>query len=237
MAKDLGLLAMDVATAVTSESAVLGVPKQGEPSKAPVEKAPSKFQLGETLPVVPARIVCHILKGDFVDMVELVGDNLELEVQCSVEGEDTKPLPVHKLRPVADLLGWTKAFCQFESIVVVQAHPSKVVDMWAYLAVIRFRQQIPSLEKAVFERLDQALFTRCLLSSKAGAIQKPTQGLSTDSGLVPKAKRLRVTACFTWNDSRPCAAIPCCFQHVFSRCGGEHKKSACPLEEGRGKNN
>ncbi len=59
MAKDLGLLAMDATTATISELAVPGVPKQGEPSKAPVERAPSKFQLGETLPVVPASRLSH----------------------------------------------------------------------------------------------------------------------------------------------------------------------------------
>ncbi len=250
-AKDLGLPTIDATAATTPESAVPGVPKQGEPSKAPELKAPSKFQLGQTLPVVPARIVRRILKGDFVDMAELVEENLELEARRSVEGEETKPLPPHKLRPVADLLGWTKAFCHFAGIVV-QAHPSKAVDLWAYLAVIlsggdrgdwwraydsRFRQQVPSLERAEFGRLDQALFTRCLLSSGAGASQKPTQSPSTDSGMVPKAKRRRVTACFAWNDSRPCAVIPCRFQHVCSRCGGEHKKSACPSEDGKGKNN
>ncbi len=66
-------------------------------------------------------------------MAELVHENLELEAQCSVEGEDTKP--AHKLCPVADLLGRTKAFCQFAGIVV-QAHTGKAVDLWAYLAGI-----------------------------------------------------------------------------------------------------
>ena len=36
-----------------------------------------KLQLGETMPVVSARMVHHILKGDFVDMAELSEDHLE----------------------------------------------------------------------------------------------------------------------------------------------------------------
>ncbi len=50
-----------------------------EPGKAitaPPESPAGKFQLGETLPVVPARIVRRILKGDFVDMAELSEENL-----------------------------------------------------------------------------------------------------------------------------------------------------------------
>ncbi len=132
--------------------------------------------------MVPARIVRRILKGDFVDMAELSEENLEVELRRSLDGEDSKPLPAHKLRPVADLLGWARVFCHYAGIVV-RAHHSKAVDLWAYLAIVlsggdkgdwwraydsRFRQQVPSLEKAEFGRLDQAQYTRCLLSSGSG---------------------------------------------------------------------
>ncbi len=91
----------------------------------------------------------------------------------------------------------------------------------------RFRQQVPSLEKAEFGRLDQALYTRCLLSSgPGGALRWPS-----DSGPTSRPKRRRVIACFTWNDGRPCAVIPCRFQHICSRCGGEHH--ALPWKKGR----
>ncbi len=223
-----------------------------EPGKAigaPPESPAGKFQLGETLPVVPARIVRRILKGDFVDMAELSEENLEVELRRSLDGEDTKPLPAHKLSPVTDLLGWARAFCHFAGIVV-RTHPSKAVDLWAYLAIVlsggdkgdwcwaydsRFRQQVPSLEKAEFGRLDQALYTRCLLSAGPGGALRSVQGPS-DSGPTPRPKRRREVACFAWNDGRPCAVIPCRFQHICSRCGGEHRKAACPpMEEGKGK--
>ena len=37
------------------------------------------FILGESLPVVPAKLVKKILRGDFVDMADLLEDNLEAE--------------------------------------------------------------------------------------------------------------------------------------------------------------
>ncbi len=58
----------------------LAEPVAAKPTKAtatPSEPATTKFQLGETLPVVPVRIVRRILKGDFVDMAELTEENLE----------------------------------------------------------------------------------------------------------------------------------------------------------------
>ncbi len=77
--------------------------------------------------------------------------------------------------------------------------------------------------------------TRCLLSASSSGTQKATQSPSTDSGSAPKPKRRRVTACFAWNDGRACVTIPCHFQHICSRCGGDHKKSACP-PTGEGRN-
>ncbi len=68
-----------------------------------------------------------------------------------------------------------------------------------------------------------------------GGAPKSTQG-PPDSGSKPRPKRRRVISCFAWNDGRSCAAVPCRFQHICSRCGGEHKKPACPhVEDRKGK--
>ena len=69
-----------------------------------------KFQLGETLPVVPARIVRCILRGDFVNMVEPSEEYLELELTRSLEEDEGKMLPPHKLHPVPDILAWVRSF-------------------------------------------------------------------------------------------------------------------------------
>ncbi len=241
---DFGLPTIASAPGRAEPAPVKPVKATAPPSQSPT----TKFQLGETLPVVPARIVRRILKGDFVDMAELTEENLELELRHSLEGEESKSVPAHKLRPVGDLLGWVRAFCHFAGIVV-RSHPSKAVNLWAYLAIIlsggeqgdwwwaydaRFRQQMPSLDKAEFGRLDQALYTRCLLSSGSSGTQRTAHGPPSDSGLVPKVKRQRVTACFAWNNGRACASKLCCFQHICSRCGGDHRKVMYP-PSGEGK--
>ena len=58
-----------------------------------------KFQLGPTLPVVPARIVRRVLRGDYVDMAELTEVNLELELRRSTDSDEVKPIPLNR-RPV-----------------------------------------------------------------------------------------------------------------------------------------
>lgn len=199
---------------------------------------PLKFQLGETLPVVPAKLVRRVVRGDYIDMAEFTEDHLELELRRSLEGEDSKPTPLHKLRPVPDLLAWVRSFCHYAGIVA-KTHPDKAVDLWAYLAIMlsgkdhgdwwrtydsRFRQQWPSLEKAEFGRVDQALYTKAILS--AGSL-KPAQPPPSESSSLPKAKKRKMMVCFAWNDGRLCASTPCRYQHVCSRCAGDHRKSAC----------
>ena len=190
--------------------------------------------------MVSARIVHHILRGDFIDMVELTEENLELELRRSLEGDEGKPLPAHKLRPVPDLLSWVRSFCHFAGIVAC-THPSKAVDLWAYMAIMvsgvekgdwwraydsRFRQQLTSLDKAEFGRLDRALYTRTLFDTAAGGAPK-TSSLPPYESSAPRTKKRRVAACFAFNDGRACAATPYRYQHIYSRCSGDHRRSAC----------
>ncbi len=57
---------------------------RAEPKVLEDESAP--FVLNSVLPVVPARLVKRILKGDFIDMVELLWDNLETERETKGAG-------------------------------------------------------------------------------------------------------------------------------------------------------
>ena len=123
----------------------------------------------------------------------------------------------------------------------MKAHPDKAVDLWAYLAVMlsggdrgdgwrtydsRFHQQWSSLEKAQFGRLDQALYTKAILS--AGVQRSAHLPLpSLESSGQPKRKKCKGMVCFAWNDGRVCASVPCHYQHMCSRCGGDHLKLAC----------
>lgn len=53
---------------------------QGEGhQRGEVEQEAQPFVLSETLPVVPAKLVKKVVTGDFVDMAELLKDNIEVE--------------------------------------------------------------------------------------------------------------------------------------------------------------
>ena len=77
--RDLGLPAIGMELGLAD-------PKGSESKAVAAEDGPEsdvvqKFQLGETLPVVSARMVHRILKGDFTDMAELSEEHLEFELR------------------------------------------------------------------------------------------------------------------------------------------------------------
>ena len=100
----------------------------------PIGGEPQKFSMGVTLPTVPARLVKHILAGEFVDMGELSQEALRAEFRRPGEGEDQKSSKA-KFRPVADRDAWVAGFAQYAG-VVCRTHPGKAVALWGHLAVM-----------------------------------------------------------------------------------------------------
>ena len=94
----------------------------------PPEQEPSPFVLGEALPVVPVRLVKRIIKGEFVDMSELLKEVLRRRKQES----DGIPVPYEQRASRRDILSWVQAFSLYAAVVASQ-HPNK---LWAYLAIL-----------------------------------------------------------------------------------------------------
>ena len=124
--RDLGLPSFDDPVGSVGLGEEVGGGRSQGPGGAAVCQ---KFQLGETLPVVPARIVRRVLRGDFVDMAELTEDNLELELRRGSEADEGKPVPLHKLKPVPDIVAWAHSFCLYAGIVV-STHPRICGPTW-----------------------------------------------------------------------------------------------------------
>ena len=256
-------------TAVEAKRTSEGVKKSESEAAEPLP-----FIMSESLPVVPGKLVKKILKGDFVDMAELLKDNVEAERRRAASGESSQGQRLSR-REVPDFTSWLQCF-SFYAAVVGNKYPHKCRELWAYQATMiaehrkcggrgwlpydaAFRQQIASLEATDFSKLNQALYsttflafgnkgqfcTRCLLSdhSQEDCALHPSKALPIvqfkESALgisrrdrergeeSPPRRRIRRGACYAWNDGR-CTAQPYChFEHVCSKCGGEHRRSAC----------
>ncbi len=241
-----------------------GVVKPSPSKDEALEDAEGPFILSEALPVIPAKLVRRILRPEYVDMAELLKDNMEAErrkLAAEAGSHFTR-------REVPDILSWIQCFNMYMA-VVVSKYPGKTKEMLAYQALIvgesrrggrgwrlydaAFRQQIRSLESVNFARINQSLYSTTILAFSGGrqtfcAVcmqsdhtqeecglqasmnRQPTQG--RDLGVaapvrgLDRRKRERVGACYAWNEGR-CTFVRCRYEHVCSRCGGEHRKPQC----------
>ena len=153
-------------------------------AKAPAtqEEVHQPFILSEGLAPVPAKLVAKILRGEFVDMAELLRDNLEAlrrgSLQDPMTGDAT---PAKRLRrEIPDLLSWVQCFGTFMAVVASQ-HPVKLRQLLAYQTIIvrearrcggkgwlaydtMFRQQVAGDDKADWSKLNSSLYAVSFLA-------------------------------------------------------------------------
>jgi hypothetical protein len=141
------------------------------------------FIVGESLPVVPAKLVKKILRGDFVDMADLLKDKLEAErrrySQEQERGHASCGQTPYYRREVPDMLSWLHCFSLYAAIITSK-YPHKARELWAYQATmvseqrrcggcgwllcdIGFRQQLSSVEAADSSKINQSLYTTTFL--------------------------------------------------------------------------
>ena len=106
----------------------------GEPPK---KTEPKPFLLSEGLPPVPAKLVGRILKGNFIDMAELLRDNLEAERRGVFQDSAGSSSSSHgrTRREVPDLLSWVQCFGLYTAVVGSQ-HPDRALKLLAYQTLI-----------------------------------------------------------------------------------------------------
>ncbi len=176
----LGLAVLDKEESSRIAAAKPGLSLGGMPAS---DKDSKPFMLSEALPVVPAKLVRRIHRGEFVDMAELLKDNMEAERRrAALGGESSTSHGMKRVgrREVPDLLSWLHCYSLFTA-VVCESHPEKVREMWAYQATMiaeawrcggrgwliydsAFRQQITSLGMADFGRINQSLYATTFLA-------------------------------------------------------------------------
>lgn len=157
------------------------VPVKDDKAKDTSEVQEGQFVISEALPVVPAKIVKRIKKGEYVDMAELLKDNMEMERRRYLtEGRSNASFPhSQSRREVPDLLSWLHCFSMWAAVVSAE-HPQKVRELWAYQATIiaearrcggrgwalydsGFRQQISSISGTDFSKINQSLYSTTFL--------------------------------------------------------------------------
>ena len=87
--------------------------------------------LGEGIPPVPAKVVARIWKGEYIDMADLLQDNLEADRRRATAQRGQAKAT---WREVPDLLSWAQCFSVYVGVVV--KHPHRVKQLLVYQATI-----------------------------------------------------------------------------------------------------
>ena len=97
--------------------------------------AEKPFILSEGLPPVPSRLVARILRGEFVDMTELLRDNLEAHRRVVSSQSTQSTSGGRSRREIPDLLSWVQCFGVYMA-VVTSKFPMRIRELLAYQTLI-----------------------------------------------------------------------------------------------------
>ena len=98
----------------------------------------SPFTLGEGLPPVPAKLVNKIRRGEYVDMADLLRDNMELERRRDTREASSNAFGLNQQpnrREVPHLLSWVQCFRMYAA-VLCSSYPEKVQELYVYQMMI-----------------------------------------------------------------------------------------------------
>ncbi len=84
-------------------------------------------RVSKALPVVPAKLVRHVLCAEYVDMAELLKDNMEAERRRMLADSGSSQSHFgsrQSRRKIPDILSWLHCFSLYAA-VVTSVHPEK----------------------------------------------------------------------------------------------------------------
>ena len=162
-------------------------------------EVPAPFTLGEGLPPVPGKLVQKIQRGEFVDMAELLRDNMELERRRTAREMPAAGLGLGvqpSRREVPDLISWVQCFGVYAAVVSVK-HPDRLLQLLAYQTTIvrearrcggrgwlsydaMFRQQAAISPSVDWSKLNNSLYSTTFLQQQNGRGRTCVHCMETD---------------------------------------------------------
>ena len=172
--------------------------------------SPGVFILSEGLPPVPVKLVTKIQRGgggDYVDMAELLRDNMEMEHR---QPSDAQGIGRQGRREMPDILSWITCFGMYVS-VLCDKYPDKVRQMFAYQTIMvrearrcggkgwlaydmMFRQQAANNPKVDWSVINNSLYSTTFLGQQNNRGRTCQWCMETDHTSVNCAMAPTVTA-------------------------------------------
>ena len=104
---------------------IKGISQSDKPNEM---EMPPQFILREALTVVPAKLVKHILRGEYINMAELLKDNIEAERRRLASTEEGGGLSRGARRGIPNLWSWVHCYSLFAAIICSK-YPEKSREM------------------------------------------------------------------------------------------------------------
>ena len=212
---------------------------------------------------IPYWLVQRIRSGEFVEMHDLLADNIALHNQLEdLHGHTTSLNP--RLREVPSLASWVYCFAAY---MAVRTEDLRTRDMLAYCRLIireairhggsgwqeydrTFRRQVAIDLHLAWHSLHPGLQAATVLSGRGAAggsvchevdhssaqcaLAVVQQWVFTPAGTQGQRSRRSENICASWNRRSCTFAGTCVFRHVCGICLEDHKMISCPLADRRG---
>ncbi len=228
------------------------VPSLGDPLAAPPPPEPSSSAVDDLilplsgLPPVPAHLVQAIKANKFVDLADLLPENLR-ELQFD-QAKDSKAKEESKKKKaaIASTLDWSVAFTTF---MAVSAHcqPERAFALAAYFSIVLnlardiggqawsrydrlFRQAASVSSSLPWHRREPDIWLMAI--PDPGGSLLPSARPPSQSSLPPAVRAPpssdQTDICRRWNQGR-CNFPKCKYRHVCFVCESQHLTRSCPL--------
>ena len=173
-------------------------PSDSNPPPAKKQPLPPPFIVGKGLPAIPPKLVAKIQRGEFVDMAELLRDNIEADRRRAATAGNVVATLLGSAKPrreVPDLMSWVQCFGMYTS-VLGEAYLNLRRGLWAYqMFIVRearqssgrgwqkydsmFRQQQASASDLKWDSVNNALYAVTFAAPHSSPHKKShAQGMS-----------------------------------------------------------
>ena len=195
------------------------------------------FLVGPGYAPVPYKLVSKITAGHFVDLADLLPDNIraqEIEPQAFLEGKLVVSGPKKPVIEIADIVTWIEAFTIF-SMILSHTFPSPCKSWLHY--DIAFRKEAAASGSTDWFRMHPDLYnfhTRSPVTTSAASGSSTSSASSLTEPLGSPGNPRSSQYCHSWNDGR--CRWPfgrCRFRHSCESCHGDHPRIHCPHRSAR----
>ena len=208
------------------------------------------FVVGPGYAPVPYKLVSKITAGLFVDLADLLPDNIraqEIEPQAFLEGKLVVSGSKKRVIEIADIVTWIEAFTIF-SMILCHTFPSRWKDLNQYKLLIiqtarrfsdkswlhydiAFRKEAAASGSTDWFHMHPDLYnfhTRSPVTTSAASGSSTSSASSLTEPLGSSGNPRSSQYCHSWNDGR--CRWPfgrCRFRHSCESCHGDHPRIHC----------